>query len=313
VGHVDALRPVVVRIIVIMFAALLATTIWTFSSLTSACGARHLGGISANLVRLLIAVPFLLLGSVALGTMPWVAWQQTGGGWFVWSGVIGMGICDIMMLSAYARLGARVTSLVVNALAAPIAAVFGWLALAEHPTLTQALVMAGIIAAVALVLRPRAGDRADLLGLCCAVGGAIAFAGASVMSRIGFTTAVAAGTPIHWLDSTIVRVGAGVVLCVIVFVVAGQFAQAWRDGPARWRQAVPWLAANAVLGPFLGLGCYQWALSTATAAEVHAVVAVLPALVLVLTWMLGGEPPDRWAIVGTLLAVAGVVALALLR
>jgi drug/metabolite transporter (DMT)-like permease len=296
-----------------MFAALLATTLWTFSSLTSARGAHHLGGISANLVRLLFAVPFLVLGSVLLGTTPWTAWQHPGGAWFVWSGVIGMGVCDIMMLSAYARLGARVTSLVINALAAPVAAVLGWWALDEHPTLTQALVMAGIIAAVAMVLRPRAQDRADLLGLCCAVASAIAFAGASVMSRIGFTTAEAAGTPIHWLDSTIVRVCAGVGLCVVAFAIVGQFAQAWRDGPARWRQAIPWLAANAVLGPFLGLLCYQWALSTTTAAEVHAVIAVLPVLVLALTWMLGGERPDRWAIVGTLLAVAGVVTLALLR
>jgi drug/metabolite transporter (DMT)-like permease len=217
------------------------------------------------------------------------------------------------MMSAYARLGARITSLMINALAAPIAAVLGWLTLAEHPTLLQGLVMAGIIASVALVLRPRASDRADLLGLCCAVGSAVAFAGASVMSRIGFTEAAAAGTPFHWLDSTIVRVVAGVVLCVAAFAIAGRFAQSWRDGPARWRAAMPWLAANAVLGPCLGLGLYQWALSTTTAAEAHAVIAVLPVFVLVLTWMLGEERPDRWAIIGTLLSVTGVVALAVMR
>ncbi len=102
-------------------------------------------------------------------------------------------------------------------------------------------------------------------------------------------------------------------MCVVAFVVVGRFAQDWRDGPARWRQALPWLAANALLGPFLGLLCYQWALSTTTAAEVHAVVAVLPVLVLALTWMLDGERPDRWSIAGTLLAVACVATLALLR
>jgi drug/metabolite transporter (DMT)-like permease len=296
-----------------MIVALLAITMWSFSSLTSARAACHLGSISANMVRLLIAVPMLLLVSVVLGTSPWIAWRQTGGEWFVWSGVVGMGVCDILMLSAYARLGARVTSLVINSVAAPIAALVGWLVLAEHPTFLQTLVMVSIIASVAMVLRPRAHDRADGLGLICAIASAASFAGASVMSRIGFTQAAAAGASFHWLDSTIIRVVAGVGLCAVTFTIVGRFAQAWRDGPARWREALPWLALNAVLGPLIGLSLYQLALSTTTAAEVHAVVAVLPVLVLIMTWIMGDERPDRWSIVGTVLAVMGVATLSMLR
>lgn len=296
-----------------MIAALCATGVWTLSSLASAKGARHLGGISANLLRLLLVLPLLVIASVVIGTVPWNAGHQVGSEWFWWSGVVGMGVCDILMLSAYARLGARVTTLVVNSCAAPLAAVFGWFALNEHPTGIQALIMVIIIAAVAVVLRPRSLSKIDAVGVICALGSAISFAGASVMSRIGFVQAAAADMPIHWLDSTIVRVVAGVLLCLAVFIVAGIVARAWRDGPGRWRQAMPWLAINAVLGPGIGLSCYQWALSSSTAAEVHAVVAVLPVLVLAATWMLGEERPDPPAIIGTVVAVAGVVALGLLR
>ena len=296
-----------------MFAALLATSVWTLSSLASAGASRHLGGISANLLRLVFALPLLLLFSLVLATSPWQSLSLAGSEWFVWSGIIGMGVCDILMLSAYARLGARVTTLVVNTCAAPLAALIGWGALGEHPTWLQAGFMLVIVASVSVVLRPRASDRLEIIGLLCALGSAVAFASASVMSRIGFLHASAAGTPIHWLDSTIVRVTAGVALCLVVFAVAGWFARVWRDGPGCWSQAMPWLMLNAVLGPVIGLCCYQWALSTATAAEVHAIVAILPVLVLITTWMFGEERPSPLKLVGTVCAVAGVIGLGLSR
>ncbi len=261
----------------------------------------------------MLALPILLIGTVVLNTAPMSMLDHPGGTWFIWSGIIGMGVCDIMMLSAYTRLGARVTSLTVNACAAPLAALFGWLALSEHPTWAQSFVMLVIIGSVALVLKPRGQVRFDALGLWCALGSALTFAGASVMSRIGFIAAAEAHHPIHWLDSTVIRVATGIALSVGVFLVAGLFSRAWRDGPGRWRQASSWLLLNAMLGPVMGLCCYQWALSTTSAAEVHAVVAILPVLVLAFTWVVGRERPDRTALIGTITAVMAVIALALLR
>lgn len=296
-----------------MIAAAAATGIWSLSSLASARGARHLGGISANLVRLGAAVPLLAAGALLLGTAPWAAVQQAAGGWFVASGLLGMGLCDILVLSAYPRLGARVTSLVVNACAAPAAALIGWGWLGEHPGPLQAAAMLAILTGVVLVLRPRAGDRFDLVGTACALAGGMAFACSGVMSRHGFALAVAAGQPVHWLDSALLRVVAGLALSAAAFVVAAPFARAWRDGPGRWRQAMPWLLLNAGLGPGLGLMCYQWALTTTPAAEVHAILAALPVLVMVVLWVQGEERPDRLSVAGTVVAMAGVAGLALLR
>lgn len=294
-----------------MIAAIAATGIWSLSIHASSRGARHLAGISANLVRLGLALPVLAGAAWLLGLAGRDMALAPGAAWFLLSGLVGMGLCDILVLTAYPRLGARVTSLAVNAIAAPSAALAGWLWLGEHPGLAQAAAIAVILAGVALVLRPRAGDRFDAVGLACAVGGAVTFGLSAVMSRHGFAVGLAAAQPMHWLDSTVLRVGAGLALTLAAFLIATPCHRAWRDGPGRWRQALPWLALNASLGPGLGLVCYQWALTTTSAAEVHAMVAVVPLLVLAIGWVAGEERPDRLSLLGTVVAVAGVIALAL--
>ncbi len=295
-----------------MIAAIAATGIWSLSVHASSRGARHLGGISANLLRLGFALPALALAAWLMGLAGWSLATAPGGTWFLLSGLVGMGLCDILVLTAYPRVGPRVTSLVVNAIAAPAAALAGWLWLGEHPGPAQAAAIAMIIAGVALVLRPREGDRFDLAGLACAIVGAVAFGVSAVMSRHGFALGLAAAQPMHWLDSTMLRVAAGLGLTLAAFALATPFHRSWRDGPGRWREAMPWLALNASLGPGLGLVCYQWALTTTPAAEVHAIIAVVPLLVLATTWLGGEERPDRLSLLGTVIAVAGVAALALL-
>jgi drug/metabolite transporter (DMT)-like permease len=59
--------------------------------------------------------------------------------------------------------------------------------------------------------------------------------------------------------------------------------------------------------------CYQWALTTTSAAEVHAIVAVIPVLVLVQTWVFGEKRPDALSVLGTVVAGAGVAALAFMH
>jgi drug/metabolite transporter (DMT)-like permease len=307
----ESLRPV--RATAAVIAAILATGVWSVSSLASSRGAAHLGGISANLVRLGAALPMLFGAAVLLGLTPWTVVSAPGGAWFVASGLVGMGICDILVLNAYARIGARLTVLLVNTIAVPTAALIGAVTLGEHPNSAQALAMLAIMVGLVFVLRPRPGDRADPLGIACAVLGAVTFGGSAVMSRLGFAAAVAEGAPIHWLDSTVLRVAAGLVLCVLAFIVATPFDRRWRDGPGRWGAALPWLLLNACLGPGLGLVCYQWALASTPAAQVHAMISIIPLVVLIITWVSGEERPGVLAVVGTVLAVIGVAGLALLR
>jgi drug/metabolite transporter (DMT)-like permease len=129
------------------------------------------------------------------------------------------------------------------------------------------------------------------------------------MSRVGYTTAAKANLPVHWLDATILRVGAGLAFTILAFGLTSMVFKSWRDGPGRWKKALPWLALNAVLGPSLGMACFQFALVTTKAHVVHAIVATLPIAVMLIAWASGEERPDSKGVWGTILAVLGVILL----
>ena len=103
--------------------ALLTAALWSASSIASARTAKMLGGVRANCARLLLAV--FLLG---LGIWCWHGFSfPVQGWWFVLSGAIGLGLGDIALFSAYARLGARLPALFTHCLGAPLGAALEWL------------------------------------------------------------------------------------------------------------------------------------------------------------------------------------------
>lgn len=292
-----------------MLSALAATGIWSISTIASARGAQHLGGVSANLVRISLALPILFLGALVLNLTPWKTLSGPGADWFVISGLMGMGICDILALQAFARLGARVPSLIINITAPLAAAAIGWIWLSEHAGLWECCALIAILVGMGLVLWPRSKVTFDTIGLLYASLSGITFAIATVMSRVGYTTAGKANLPVHWLDATILRVCAGLVFTIFAFGLTSIVFKSWRDGPGRWKKALPWLALNAVLGPSLGMACFQFALVTTKAHIVHAIVATLPIAVMIIAWASGEERPDQKGLWGTILAVLGVIAL----
>jgi drug/metabolite transporter (DMT)-like permease len=83
--------------------------------------------------------------------------------------------------------------------------------------------------------------------------------------------------------------------------------------PSRWRQAWPWLLANGLAGPALGVSCYQWALSTTPTGIVLPIIALTPLVVIPFARLMEGERLTVRSVAGGILAVAGAVALARLK
>jgi drug/metabolite transporter (DMT)-like permease len=100
-------------------------------------------------------------------------------------------------------------------------------------------------------------------------------------------------------------------------------AVAWRrrqapelSGPAggtsrteRWRQAWPWVLANAMMGQVLGVSCYQWALKTTPTGLVLAIVSTAPLVIIPFSSIVEGEKMTRRSICGGILAVLGAIVL----
>ena len=75
------------------------------------------------------------------------------------------------------------------------------------------------------------------------------------------------------------------------------------------RKVVPWLLGAALFGPVIGVSCFQWALQDLESGIVLAVVALTPIAMLPLARITEGDHPSRLALVGAVVAVAGVVLL----
>jgi len=80
--------------------------------------------------------------------------------------------------------------------------------------------------------------------------------------------------------------------------------------PATVKLVAALVVANALCGPTLGVGAYQWALNGLPAGIVLSVIALSPILIIPLAMKFEGERPTLRSIIGSVVAVAGVIVMA---
>lgn len=297
-----------------MFAACLATLLFALSSVSAKRSVNLVGSATANLARMTLATLVLGLLAHSLG----IGLRGPSFGWFVVSGIIGYGICDTAIFLALPRLGAQLTSLMVQCLAAPVAALTEWLWLGTRLGPGQLAAGAAILAGVAVALSPGRGRSATAsagwFGLTLGVIAAVGQAWGAVLSRHGQILAREAGQPIDGLSVAYQRILAGLVFTVIWWLASrGTGRAAAPEGGIPWRRASPWIFVNALSGPSLGVAAYQWALQLQPTGIVMAITALTPLAVIPLAWWIDGEHPSRRSVAGGCLAVAAAVWLALHR
>lgn len=301
-----------------MFAAMLTTLLWSGAAIMSQRSVRELGSIRANLGRLIIA--FVLLGAYAHAFG--LGMGGAGRDAFLWSGVIGMGLGDLALFAALPRLGARLTVLICQCVAVPIAMITEWLWLDTLLPLSQIAWATVIIAGVAIAFMPsrRSPPRLPVttVGVLLGIGAAVGQGLGAVISRRAYEITTEAGMSIDGITAAYQRISGGLV------ITAGYFLFVWLR-ERRHRTTAPfnhigylgrgggYMLGNAMLGPVLGVSCYQWALATTPSGIVLPIVATTPLVIIPLTYWFEGDRPSRRSLVGGIVAVAGVVALTLVR
>jgi len=301
-----------------MLAAILTTLLFALSGLSGRRLSNHLPGSQANLLRLILAAA--LLGSYAH-----LQGFGVGGpafGWLFVSGCIGFGIGDLALFQAYPRIGTRRTMVLVQCLAAPIAALSEWIWLGSVPGAAQALFGAIVLLGVGIALMPGLTEAGPSHGLL--VGGwfgtlaALCQAWGAVLSRKAYAVAEAQNFHIGGVSGGVnaayQRLLGGLVVAA-VFVIYLKFRH--RHGSAarrsNWRDAWPLVIANGLCGPAFGVSCYQWALSAAPTSVVLPIVATTPLVVMPLAHFIEGDKITLRTLLGGVLAVAGVVGLTTTR
>src|ERR1041385_7238580 len=133
-----------------MFAAFLATILFTVSVVCGHRTAKLVGGVEANFWRLAAATLFLGV------------WAYTGGKGasgesfplFFISGFVGLGIGDAGLFQALPRLGPRLSLLLIQCLTAPAAALMEWAWMGTTLGSLQVVCMLVVLAGVGVALSP---------------------------------------------------------------------------------------------------------------------------------------------------------------
>lgn len=294
-----------------MLASLITTFFFSLSVIFAARSARMIGGPRANFARIGLATLFLGIYAHTFGG------GLSGGsfGWFFLSGVIGFGLGDIALFGALPRIGPRLAILLTQCLAAPIAALAEWAWLGTTLKPADLLCAAIILVGVALALAPDRGLGVDrrtfFIGALCGVGSALGQALGAVVSRKANEVANLEHLVIDGGTAAYQRAIGGLLLTALAFFLFRKFrASNAHPSPAvNWRAGWPLVLANALAGPTIGVGCYQWALRTTPSGIVLPIIATAPLMTIGLAYFIDDQKPTLRAILGGLVAVGGAVAL----
>jgi drug/metabolite transporter (DMT)-like permease len=305
-----------------MLPAVLTAALFATSVILGHRAAKLAGSLEANFWRVILATIFLALMAFSLGA------GVAGGviGWFALSGAIGVGLGDFAIYHALPRLGPRITSLFVQCLMAVFAALFEWLWLGTTFTWQQSLlsvtILAGVITALGTPGEIREHARTLWPGISLAVFGAAATAGGAVISRKAYVVLHSHGADLDGITAGFQRMIGGLGVSMLFYLVlrAAQHRRDPTQEPRLFAIATPdrrkawlWIIGNSLAGQTLGVSCMQWALSSIPAAQVLVITATTPILVIPLARIFEGERITLRAVIGSLVAVGGVVGLILSR
>lgn len=291
-------------------AALGAAASWAVTALAIEGGARRIGSLTVNLVRLIFGFALLSLAALAVrGVLLPTDATPHNWVWLAVSGLVGFTFGDLCLYRAYLVLGPRLSSLMM-ALVPPMTALIGWTALGETLTRRDLLGMTLTIVGIGWAILER-GRRFEentessplsisFAGVALGFGGALGQAVGLILSKIGM-----AGYNVFAANQ--VRVLAGAVGYALLF-----FALKWwpnvrtgiRDG-----KALGFSALGAFFGPFLGVSLSLLAVRETVAGVAASIMALTPVLIIPLVIVLRKERVGIGGFAGALVAVTGVALL----
>ena len=305
-----------------MLAALITTFLFATSAICGYRSSRQIGGIEANFWRVTLATIFLAVWAFTFG-------KGLAGapGWFMLSGLFGIGLGDSAYFQALPRLGSRRTFLIFQCFAVLFAVLIEWIWLGTTLRPGEIVCIAVILVGVVIALAPddhmKISARDWKIGIAASALGSVGQAVGSVIIRKGYTVlsdnhlTVDAGTTGYQ------RMLGGFVPPMILLLVL-KWRSTHEHGPVfekktwlvsveKTRSVWPWILANAVAGQTLGVTCMQWALKTTQAGVVQAIIATSPLLLLPMTRIVEGEKISVRSVLGASVAVTGVIGMTLSR
>ena len=323
------------------FAGLATSALWVVSSLAFAAAGRSMGATRLNLLRSLLAAALLLGLQAFLKGNPWPTIGADRTWYLAISGLLGLAIGDQFLFAGYVLVGARTTTLLMT-LAPTVAASLSWIVFGQTMSL-QAIV--GMIITLLGVLwvaaeRPHATSSItpaqQMKGVWFGAGAALCQGVGMVLASNGLRGDIDA------ISAQTVRMSAGAVGIIVIAFVVSRMNQAARNvahtknarsssdisvdaqsltaskiiplhvkrADAPHSKAIVAMVIGTFTGPILGVWCSLYALQKLEVGIATTLMSLVPVMILPVTRITEGRWPSARAILGALIAVAGVAVLA---
>jgi drug/metabolite transporter (DMT)-like permease len=289
-------------------AALATALCWAFSSIFFTSTSKEAGAIPVNRIRLVFAVILLLVVHTLITGHPLpldaepIRWL-----WLGLSGIVGLVLGDTLLFQAYYLIGNRLGTLIMSGVPV-ISSLAAWLLLGENLSLISiagiALCTGGIMV---VVMERTAGNgsqthherRQYILGVLCAIGGAIGQAGGLVLAKKGLADNFPS------ISGVVIRMVTAMLFMWVITLVMGQVKQTVLK-VINNSKLIMRIAGGTVIGPFLGVWLSQIAVQQSYVGIASTLMALTPIFILPISKYYYREKISYRAVIGTVIALAGV-------
>jgi len=288
-------------------AALATSFFFAFTALIFTKTGRMVGSQVTNRMRLTFALLYLVILNLILFREP-LPFSADSSRW-IWlslSGIIGLSLGDAFLFQALVSLGPRLGTLLLS-LAPIFGSIIAWVFFGEILTTLQITGIVLALAGIAWVVMsheeppntPHGHTRRGVIfGVLAGLGQAVGL----VLSKQGMSGEFSP------FQANAIRMLAAVIFIWAWTVFGSQLTAtftALREKP----RVLGWLALGALVGPVLGVSASLLAVQHAEIGVASTLMALPPVIVLPISYFVFKEKVGWQAIVGTLLAIAGVAIL----
>ena len=285
-------------------AGLTTSIAWSVTSIFFTIAGKEVGSLIVNRTRLLFASIYLVITHFFIyGNFLPIHAEPYRWAWLGLSAFIGLVIGDGMLFQAFVLIGARLSMLLMS-LVPIISTILAWLFLKEILTFYEIIAIILTVSGIAWVILERnnrknhSDSKNYFWGIFLATGGAFGQAFALITAKKGL------GGDFPALSANLIRIFIATIIFWIIAIIKGEAIsnfKFWGNKKARWS-----IIGGSIFGPYIGIWLSLVAIKYANIGIASTLMALPPIFLLPLTHWIFKERHSWRAIIGTVLAVAGV-------
>lgn len=293
-------------------AALLTAVCYSVSSIFFTNAGRQFGPIISNRLRLVIAILLLVITHWIVFGYP-IPYNAGIERWF-WlgiSGIAGLAIGDLFLFEAYISIGPRLGLLFLS-LSPAIASLLAWIFLGEVLSIGKVFGITLTLLGIAwVVLDHNSKDNSSfrnsqktqntirIKGIVAGIVAATGQAAGVVLAKVGLKNNYPA------LSGNVIRMTAAFLALWLVTIFQGEVISTVQRANDQ-RSGFLYLLIGAIFGPLIGVSLSLFAIQNINIGIASTLIALPPVFLLPVGHFIFKEQITWRAIVGTIIAIAGV-------